>query len=232
MRVHLVGAAGAEMGALAALLREEGDDVSGSDVAFDPPSVAALRGIGVRCEEGYDAAHVERSPRPDLVVVGSAIPPTNPEAQAAERLDLPRASTSRVLRLRFLSKRRPLVVAGTHGKTTTSAMCAWLLSQSGYKPGWFVGGVPNGLSASAAIGSPHVHPSRGRSPFVVDGDEHGAVYWDKGAKLLDYAGVAPDEVAILTCVEHERADINPGAESYQATFRAFVRAVPEGGLIV
>ena len=125
------------MGALAALLREAGDEVSGSDVAFDPPVGPMLRALGVRCVEGYDAAHLD--PRPDLVVVGNAIRRTNPEAQAVEALALAgalaRTSMSAALRERFLAKRRPLVVAGTHGKTTTSAMCAWLLSRAGYRPG-------------------------------------------------------------------------------------------------
>jgi UDP-N-acetylmuramate: L-alanyl-gamma-D-glutamyl-meso-diaminopimelate ligase len=125
MHVHLVGVSGTGMGALAALLREAGEDVSGSDVAFDPPIGPALRELGIRCMAGYDAAHLE--PRPDLVVVGNAIRRGNPEAEAAERAGIERTSMSAALRARFLARRRPLVVAGTHGKTTTSAMCAWLL---------------------------------------------------------------------------------------------------------
>src|SRR5271165_1327305 len=136
------------MGALAALLVEAGHEVSGSDVAFDPPIGPALRAMNVRCLEGYEAAHLE--PRPDLVVVGNAIRKANPEAAEAERLGLARTSMSAALRQHFLAKRRPLVVAGTHGKTTTSAMCAWVLSRAGYDPGWFIGGIPRGLPASAA----------------------------------------------------------------------------------
>src|SRR5271167_3432624 len=109
MRVHLVGVSGTGMGALAALLREAGDEVSGSDVAFDPPVGPMLRALGVRCFEGYDASHLE--PRPDLVVVGNAIRRTNPEAQAVEVLAaegaLARTSMSAALRERFLAKRRP-----------------------------------------------------------------------------------------------------------------------------
>ena len=232
MRVHLVGVSGTGMGALAALLREAGDEVSGSDVAFDPPVGPMLRGLGVRCLEGYEAAHVEEPPRPDLVVVGNAIRRTNPEAQAVVALDLPRTSMSRALRDRFLERRRPLVVAGTHGKTTTSAMCAWLLVRAGYQPGWFIGGLPKGLPASAAIGSTHVRPGRGRAPFVVEGDEYDAVYWHKEPKFFDYVGVGPDDVAIVTSVEHDHIDIYPDLASYEAAFRAFVRAVPEGGLVV
>jgi UDP-N-acetylmuramate: L-alanyl-gamma-D-glutamyl-meso-diaminopimelate ligase len=230
MRVHLVGVSGTGMGALAALLRESGDDVSGSDAAFDPPIGPMLRDLGVRCLEGYDASHLE--PLPDLVVVGNAIRATNPEAQAAERLGLRRASMSATLRERFLGRRRPLVVAGTHGKTTTSAMCACLLRGAGREPGWFIGGVPKGLPASAAVGSDRVRPDRGRAPFVVEGDEYDAVYWDKRPKFLDYAGVGADDVAILTSVEHDHVDIYPDAESYEAAFRAFLRAAPPRGLVV
>jgi UDP-N-acetylmuramate: L-alanyl-gamma-D-glutamyl-meso-diaminopimelate ligase len=219
------------MGALAALLREAGDEVSGSDIAFDPPIGPMLRALGVRCDEGYDGARFDAHP-PDLVIVGNAIRRTNPEAEAAERLGLPRSSMSRALRDRFLDRRRPLVVAGTHGKTTTSAMCAWLLSRAGFEPGWFIGGIPKGLPASAAIGSRRVRPDHGRAPFVVEGDEYDAVYWHKQAKFFDYVGVAPDEVAIVTSVEHDHVDIYPDVASYEAAFRAFVRAIPEGGLVV
>jgi UDP-N-acetylmuramate: L-alanyl-gamma-D-glutamyl-meso-diaminopimelate ligase len=230
MRVHLVGISGSGMGALAALLREAGDDVSGSDVAFDPPVGPALRALGIACAVGYDASHLE--PRPDLVVVGNAIRRDNPEAQAAERLNLASTSMSRALRDRFLAKRRPLIVAGTHGKTTTSAMCAWLLWRAGLEPGWFIGGVPRGLPGGAAIGSTRVRLDRGRAPFVVEGDEYDAVYWHKQPKFLDYIGVSPDDVAIVTSIEHDHIDIYPDVESYEAAFRAFVRAVPPGGLVV
>ncbi len=221
------------MGALAALLREAGHEVSGSDIAFDPPVGPLLAGLGVRCEQGYDAAHL--APRPDLVVVGNAIRRDNPEAEEAERLGVARASMSHTLRERFLAKRRPLVVAGTHGKTTTSAMCAWILASAGYDPGWFIGGLPKNLPAAAAIGAGHVRltgPARGPAPFVVEGDEYDAVYWHKQPKFLDYIGVGGDDVAIVTSIEHDHVDVYPDAPSYEAAFRAFVRAVPAGGLLV
>src|SRR5689334_1677064 len=119
MHVHLIGVSGTGMGSLAALFREAGHDVSGSDAAFDPPIGPALRDLGVRCMEGYEAAHLSGAhPRPDLVVVGNAIRATNAEAMAAEELGLSRTSMSRALREHFLAGRKPLVVAGTHGKTT------------------------------------------------------------------------------------------------------------------
>jgi UDP-N-acetylmuramate: L-alanyl-gamma-D-glutamyl-meso-diaminopimelate ligase len=230
MHVHLVGVSGSGMGALAALLREAGNDVSGSDVAFDPPMGPALRSLGIRCLTGYDAAHLE--PLPDLVVVGNAIRRGNPEAEAAERRGIERTSMSAALRRFFLAKRRPLVVAGTHGKTTTAAMCAWLLLRSGLEAGWFIGGTPKGFSANARVGSTRFRPDRGRTPFVVEGDEYDAVYWHKQPKFLDYVDVGPDDVVIVTSVEQDHIDIYPDVASYEAAFRALLRKVPEGGLVV
>ncbi|HEY8088093.1 MAG TPA: Mur ligase domain-containing protein [Polyangiaceae bacterium] len=230
MRVHLVGVSGTGMGALAALFVEAGHEVSGSDVAFDPPIGPALRALGVRCLEGYEASRLDGA-RPDLVVVGNAIRRGNPEAEAAERLGLARSSMSGALREHFLVRRRPLVVAGTHGKTTTSAMCAWVLSRAGFEPGWFIGGIPKGLGVGAAVGSTRVRPDRGRSPFVVEGDEYDAVYWHKQPKFLDYIGLGPDDVAIVTSVEHDHIDIYPDISSYGAAFEAFVAAVPAAGLL-
>src|SRR5271163_728256 len=128
MHVHLIGVAGSGMGQLAILLREAGHDVSGSDVAFDPPTGPALQAAGVRCFQGWDPAHLE--PRPELVVVGNVIRRDNPEALAVEARSIPRTSMSRALRDQFLVGRRPLVVAGTHGKTTTATMCAHVLRKA------------------------------------------------------------------------------------------------------
>jgi UDP-N-acetylmuramate: L-alanyl-gamma-D-glutamyl-meso-diaminopimelate ligase len=145
---------------------------------------------------------------------------------------MPRTSMSRAIRDRFLSAKRPLVVAGTHGKTTTSALAAWMLLCAGREPGWFIGGVPKNLPAPAALGSPHTRPGRGRTPFVLEGDEYDAVYWDKRPKFLDYVGVAPNDVVVLTSIEHDHVDIYPDVKSYEEAFRALVRAVPGGGLLV
>jgi UDP-N-acetylmuramate: L-alanyl-gamma-D-glutamyl-meso-diaminopimelate ligase len=245
MHVHLVGVSGTGMGALAALFSEDGDHVSGSDTAFDPPMGPALEALGVRCFTGYDESHLD--PRPDLVVVGNAIRRGNPEAEAAERLGVERSSMSAALRRRFLVKRRPLVVAGTHGKTTTSAMCAWMLAQAGFEPGWFIGGIPKGLGSGARIGMAKVRVARadkrtggesgqksrsGGTPFVVEGDEYDAVYWHKQPKFLDYVGVGPDDVVIVTSIEHDHIDIYPNVGSYEDAFRALFRGVPDGGLVV
>ena len=230
MHVHFVGISGTGMGALAALFVEAGHEVSGSDVAFDPPMGPALVALQVRCFRGFDAAHLD--PAPDLVIVGNAIRSSNPEAREVERRGLARESMSGALRNFFLTRRRPLAVAGTHGKTTTSAMCAWLLARAGLQPGWFIGGIPKGMPAGAAIGSTRQSPSRGRAPFVVEGDEYDAVYWHKHPKFLDYVGVAADDVVILTNVEHDHVDIYPDVAAYEEAFCTLVRKVPERGLVI
>jgi UDP-N-acetylmuramate: L-alanyl-gamma-D-glutamyl-meso-diaminopimelate ligase len=233
MHVHLLGVSGSGMGSLALLLREAGHDVSGSDVAFNPPIGPALEAAGVRCLTGWDAAHLD--PRPDLVVVGNVIRRDNPEAVAVEANGIARTSMSRALRDHFLAGRRPLVVAGTHGKTTTASMCAHVLVKSEREPGWFIGGVPRDLPAGAAIGQTKrrlLADGAERAPFVVEGDEYDDVYWSKRPKFLDYVGIGADDVAILTSVEQDHVDIYPSEAAYEEAFRAFVRAMPAGGLLV
>jgi UDP-N-acetylmuramate: L-alanyl-gamma-D-glutamyl-meso-diaminopimelate ligase len=238
MRVHFLGVSGTGMGSLAALFREAGHTVTGSDVAFDPPVGPILRAAGIELFQGYDPANLGKA-APELVVVGNAIRKDNPEAAAAASAPgLPCVSMSGALHERFLTGRRPLVVTGTHGKTTTSAMCAWLLASAGFEPGWFIGGIPKNLPQSAAIGragptlvsAASAHASR--SPFVVEGDEYDAVYWHKKPKFLDYVGVAPDEVVILTSVEHDHIDIYPTQASYEAAFAELLAKLSPEALVV
>jgi len=230
MHVHFIGVSGTGMGALATLFREAGHDVSGSDSAYDPPIGPALRTAGVRCLEGYDASHLE--PTPDLVVVGNVIRRTNVEAAAAEARDLKRTSMSAALRDFFLTKRRALVVCGTHGKTTTSAMCAWILSRAEMEPGWFIGGLPKNLPAGAAIGRAKKSLTAPAAPFVVEGDEYDAVYWHKRPKFLDYVSGADDDVVIVTSVEYDHVDIYPDMAAYEAAFRDLFAALSPNALVV
>jgi UDP-N-acetylmuramate: L-alanyl-gamma-D-glutamyl-meso-diaminopimelate ligase len=227
------------MGSLATLFREAEHEVTGSDARFDPPMSDVLAGAGVRCLTGFDAAHLD--PRPDLVVVGNAIRKDNVEAVRAAELGLPRVSMSQALRDHFLVKRRPLVVCGTHGKTTTSSMCAWILhraeasrggGESPRAPGYFIGGVSKSLPKGAAIGSATRSLTAKPAPFVVEGDEYDAVYWHKEPKFLDYVGVSESDVVVLTGVEHDHIDIYPTAASYEAAFEELVARLPPGGLLV
>jgi UDP-N-acetylmuramate: L-alanyl-gamma-D-glutamyl-meso-diaminopimelate ligase len=230
MHVHLIGASGTGMGALGMLLRAEGHRVTGSDLAFDPPMGPALEAAGIECSKGYDPAHLD--PRPELVIVGNAIRRENAEAVAAEKMGLPRKSMSGALRELFLAGRKPLVVSGTHGKTTTSAMAAHVLVAAELDPGWFIGGLPKNLPSGAAVGSRKRRLTAGKTPFVVEGDEYDAVYWHKQPKFLDYVGASDEDVVILTGVEHDHIDIYADEDSYEAAFRAMLEAVPERGLVV
>ncbi|MEO7112629.1 MAG: Mur ligase family protein [Polyangiaceae bacterium] len=237
-RAHFVGICGTGMGALAMLFQDVGWEVSGSDAAFDPPIGPALEARGIKCLRGYDAGHLTSAP--DLVIVGNVIRKDNPEAIFTRETKLNAQSMSSALREIFLKGRTPLVVAGTHGKTTTSAMCAWILESAGLSPGYFIGGLPKNFSSGAAIGSTKrkltgagvggggVTPA----PFVVEGDEYDAVYWHKEPKFLDYIGVGENDVAIVTSIEHDHIDIYPDPESYDRAFERFIATIPEKGLLV
>jgi UDP-N-acetylmuramate: L-alanyl-gamma-D-glutamyl-meso-diaminopimelate ligase len=231
MHIHVIAVAGTGMGALAGLLKELGHDVTGSDVAFDPPMGPALREWGVRLMTGFSPGNLE--PKPDLVVVGNVCRPDNPEARAAIDGGLPYTHIAGALERFALSRTSPLVVAGTHGKTTTTALASWLLDKTGFEPGFLVGGLPKGFPRSfrAATTTRRLagegHPGR-KPPFVIEGDEYDTAFFEKTAKFLHYA----PEVAIITSIEHDHVDIYPTLASYLDAFERFVRLVPEHGLIV
>jgi UDP-N-acetylmuramate: L-alanyl-gamma-D-glutamyl-meso-diaminopimelate ligase len=228
--VHLVGVSGTGMGALATLFRSKNVRVTGADVAFDPPIGPALREAGVECLSGYDASHLD--PAPDVVVIGNAIRKDNVEARAAEERDLPRSSMSGALRDHFLRGRRPVVVCGTHGKTTTSSLSAWVLAHAKLEPGFFIGGIPKGFGVGAAIGYAERSLTKKPAPFVVEGDEYDAVYWHKQPKFFDYVGVSADDVVIVTSIEHDHIDIYPTERAYEDAFIGLYERGPEKGLVI
>lgn len=236
MHVHFVGVAGTGMGALAGLFKASGHDVSGSDVAFYPPMGPALERWGIRLMTGFDPKHLE--PKPDLVVVGNVCRPHNPEARAAIDAGMNVRSMPHALAELVLAGRSPLVVGGTHGKTTTSCLCAWLLHEAGRDPGFLIGGLPKNFDTSfrvpGASGSGRLPlvtgaglPQR-KTPFVVEGDEYDTAFFEKTPKFWHYR----PEVAIVTSIEHDHVDIYPDEASYIAAFRGFIERVPESGLIV
>jgi len=218
LQIHVVAIGGTGTAPLAALLAADGHRVTGSDGALYPPMSTLLAAAGIVPRVGFDAAHLH--PRPDLVVIGNAVPRSNVEAMECERLELPKLSMPEALARFFLADRRPLVVAGTHGKTTTSALAAWTYSFAGRDPGFLVGGVPIDLGVSFRRGS--------GERFVVEGDEYNAAYFDRGAKFLHYR----PETAIVTSVEYDHADLYPDAEAFRAAFRRFVALVPPAGRLV
>lgn len=250
MHVHVIAVAGTGMGSLAGLLKSMGHDVTGSDVAFDPPMGPALERWGVRCMPGFDAEHLycgprgdserpgaptgrERLPAPDLVVVGNVCRKNNPEAMAAFEANMDVTHIAGALQRLVFPRTSPLVVAGTHGKTTTSAMAAHLLEAAGRNPGFLIGGLPKNFSTS--FRAPHLGPRRLTSdgqlrsqPFVIEGDEYDTAYFEKTAKFLHYQA----DVAIITSIEHDHIDIYPTEESYLEAFRRFVAGMPKTGLIV
>src|SRR5947208_226815 len=164
--IYCMAVGGTGMAPLACLLQEQGHRVRGTDGPLYPPMSTLLAQAGIHPLVGYDAAHL--TPAPDLVVIGNAIRRDNPEAVEAERRGLPIVSMPQALSRFFLEERRPLVVAGTHGKTTTSAMAAWVWTACGRDPGYLVGGIPSDLPGSFHVGS--------GPRFVIEGDEYNAAY--------------------------------------------------------
>ncbi len=237
--LHIIAVAGTGMGALAGLFKAAGHDVSGSDVAFYPPMGPALERWGIRLVTGFDPAHLD--PRPDLVVIGNVCRPSNPEARAARERGLATTTMAHALAEHILEGTSPLVVGGTHGKTTTSAIAAFLLHEAGRDPGFLIGGLPKNFDQSFRLpgasgperrlplaGAEPAGATRRRTPFVVEGDEYDTAFFEKTPKFWHYK----PEVAIVTSIEHDHIDIYPDEASYLAAFRGFVERVPERGLIV
>lgn len=218
LNVYLIAIGGTGMAPLACLLQEQGHRVRGTDGPLYPPMSTLLLAAGIRPEVGWDASHL--SPRPDLVVVGNAVRRDNPEVVEAERLGIERLSMPEALARFFLSSRRPLVVAGTHGKTTTTALAAWVYARCGRDPGYLVGGVPKGLPAS-------FHTGTGER-FVIEGDEYNASFFDRGAKFLHYR----PETLILTSVEYDHADLYPSPEALRASYRRLIALLPPTGCLI
>ncbi len=211
--VYLVGICGKGMGALAELFAASGRSVRGSDAAAYPPMSTRLVAAGIEILDGYDAAHLV--PPPGLTVVGNASVPTHVEAAAARERGLVQASFPEALAHVFLSSRRPVVIAGTHGKTTTTGLMTHILQEAGLDPGFLVGGVMVGDEATSGLGSgPH---------FVVEGDEYDAAYFDKRPKMLLYR----PQAAVVTSLEFDHADIYDGPDDYRQAFETFVGLVPE-----
>jgi UDP-N-acetylmuramate: L-alanyl-gamma-D-glutamyl-meso-diaminopimelate ligase len=216
MRIHLVGVAGTGMSALAALLAEKGHEVTGSDTAFDPPVGPYLRELGIECLEGWRPENLDT--HPDLVVVGNVCRRDNPEAVAAFARNLRTVSMPGALSENVLSSRAPFVIGGTHGKTTISALTAYLLRAAGIDAGYLVGGLPLNFDRSSILGAEG-------APFVIEGDEYDSAFFEKTPKFWHYSPYA----AVLTSIEYDHVDIYPDEESYIEAFREFARRIPPDG---
>jgi UDP-N-acetylmuramate: L-alanyl-gamma-D-glutamyl-meso-diaminopimelate ligase len=217
--VHLLGIAGTGMGAFAGLLKAAGYDVRGSDEGVYPPMSDKLAQWDIEVRTPYAPANLD--PAADLVIVGNVIRRVNVEATAMRERELEHASFPETLGRLFLDQRHPVVVAGTHGKTTTSTLLAHTLFHAGRDPGFLIGGIPLGFEESFRVGADG-------APFVVEGDEYDTAYFDKGPKFLHYRPRA----LLATSLEYDHADIYDDVEQIKARFTQLFALVPADGHLV
>jgi UDP-N-acetylmuramate: L-alanyl-gamma-D-glutamyl-meso-diaminopimelate ligase len=217
-RVYLAGIGGIAMASLAAMLAESGFDVSGSDVGVYAPASEMLRAAGIAWKEGFREENLD--PRPDTVVIGNALSRGNAEVECVLDEKIPYRSLPGVMEEVFLPERRSLVVTGTHGKTTTTSLLAWMLHVAGRKPNFLIGGMVEDFGGSYGLG--------GGEEFVIEGDEYDSAFFDKGPKFLHYH---PDEI-IITSLEFDHADIYPDLAAIELQFRRLVNLVPRRGRVV
>ena len=216
--IHIMGICGTAMGSLAAMLVDAGYTVTGSDAGVYPPMSEVLAGLGIKVMEGFEASNLDH--RPDLVVVGNVVRAVYDEAQALLSSDLVYCSFPQLLGAMFLEDPRSLVMAGTHGKTTTTAIATWLLEASGRAPGYLVGGVAANLDRTArACGAAPGTPRH----FVIEGDEYDTAFFDKQPKFVHYR----PRTALLTSVEFDHADIYRDLDHVKSAFERFVGLIPE-----
>ncbi|WP_417311931.1 UDP-N-acetylmuramate:L-alanyl-gamma-D-glutamyl-meso-diaminopimelate ligase [Ectopseudomonas khazarica] len=218
MHIHVLGICGTFMGSLAVLAKELGHRVTGSDANVYPPMSTQLEAQGIELLQGYDPAHLQ--PAPDLVVVGNAMSRGNPAVEYVLNQGLPYVSGPQWLADHVLQGRWVLAVAGTHGKTSSSSMLAWVLEHAGMSPGFLIGGVPQNFGISARLG--------GTPFFVVEADEYDSAFFDKRSKFVHYR----PRTAILNNLEFDHADIFPDLAAIERQFHHLVRTVPGEGLVI
>ena len=216
--VHVIGIGGSAMAPLAGMLREHRFRVTGSDSGVYPPASTLLESLGIPFFNSFDAAHLH--PVPDLVVVGNIIARGNPELEEVLDRQIPYRSMPEILEEVFLPGRHSIVVSGTHGKTTTTAMLAWIFQTAGKRPNFLVGGVAENFGKSYGLG--------GGEDFILEGDEYETAFWDRGPKFFHYH---PDDL-IITSLEYDHADIYPDFATYELAFRRLVNLVPRRGRVI
>ena len=216
--IHLIGICGTAMASLAGMLQQRGFQVTGSDNAAYPPMSDFLASLGITVRQPFRESNLE--PRPDLVIVGNAISRGNVELERVLNQRIPFQSMSQVVHDEFLQDKQRLVIAGTHGKTTTSSMLAWIFHYAGRAPGFLIGGIPENLGSSFGLGS--------GAEFILEGDEYDTAFFDKGPKFLHYF---PDAV-ILTSVEFDHADIYKDLDEVKTAFKRLVNLIPQRGWLI
>ena len=217
LRIHLAGICGTGMASLAALLREAGHQVSGSDEGVYPPMSHFLADRGIPVQQGYHPRNLD--PVPDLVVIGNALSRGNPEIEWVLNRRIPYTSFPEALKRFFLRGKVPVVVAGTHGKTTTTSMLSWGMEVAGLRPDFLIGGIAENFRSSYGKG--------GGDHFVVEGDEYDSAFFDKGPKFLHYLPY----LAVIGNLEYDHADIYPDLESIKLQFRRLVHLIPTEGFL-
>ena len=216
--IYLIAICGTAMASLAAMLKSRGYQVSGSDEHVYPPMSTFLESQGIKLFQGFDEKHL--SPRPDLVIIGNAMSRGNPEVEAVLELKIPYTSSADALKRFFIQGNRSIVVSGTHGKTTTSSLVAWILESAGKDPSFMIGGIPKNFDRGFKLGNSDL--------FVVEGDEYDTAYFDKAAKFFHYL----PETVILNNIEFDHADIYDDLDQIKLAFRRLVNLIPGNGLFL
>lgn len=218
MHIHILGICGTFMGGVAQLAKALGHKVTGCDAQVYPPMSTQLEAAGIELVQGFGPEQLHL--KPDLWVVGNVVSRGNPLMEAILNAGLPYTSGPQWVGEHILRGKRVLAVAGTHGKTTTSSMLAWVLDQAGLNPGFLIGGVPSGFEVSARLGSGDL--------FVIEADEYDTAFFDKRSKFVHYRPT----VAVLNNLEYDHADIFPDLAAIETQFHHLVRTVPGNGLVV
>jgi UDP-N-acetylmuramate: L-alanyl-gamma-D-glutamyl-meso-diaminopimelate ligase len=215
--IHLMGICGVGMSSLAGMLKEKGYAITGSDQDPYPPISTFLEGLSIPVRRGYSPSNLY--PPPDLVIVGNVITKDNPEATAMLQLGLPYLSMPQALRKFAMGEKRSIVIVGTHGKTTTSALIAWILEGAGMNPSFMLGGIAKNFDCNFKLGTgPY---------FVIEGDEYDTAFFDKRPKFLHYNPY----ITVITNIEFDHADIYKGIEEIKHSFRSLVEMIPPEGLL-
>jgi UDP-N-acetylmuramate: L-alanyl-gamma-D-glutamyl-meso-diaminopimelate ligase len=218
MHYHLIGICGTAMASLAGMLQSRGHRITGSDENVYPPMSTMLSSLGIDVSTGYHADHL--TPQPDCVIVGNAIPRGNPEVEETLNRKLLYRSQAEIVKEEFIRGRHALVVAGTHGKTTTTSLASWVMDQGGLNPSFLIGGVAQNFGASFRVTN---------SQFVViEGDEYDTAYFDKGPKFMHYL----PELGIVNNIEFDHADIYLNLDAVKLAFRRFMNLVPSNGRLI
>ncbi|HKO96952.1 MAG TPA: UDP-N-acetylmuramate:L-alanyl-gamma-D-glutamyl-meso-diaminopimelate ligase [Pyrinomonadaceae bacterium] len=218
MHYHLIGICGTAMAALGGMLQARGHRVTGSDENVYPPMSTMLESLGIPVNTGFSAAHLD--PAPDCVVVGNAIPRGNPELEATLDRRLLYRSQAEIVKEEFIRNRRSLVVAGTHGKTTTTSIAAWVMDQGGLDPTFLIGGVAQNFGVSFRVTKSDY--------FIIEGDEYDTAYFDKGPKFMHYL----PEIAVVNNIEFDHADIYKDLDAVKLAFRRLMNLVPGNGRVI